>query len=187
MRRKRRQLSSLSRHQYARQLAGHISEHPLFRSAKNIACYIAVDGEIDLGPTIQIALKMGKKVYLPVLMPYRYNRLWFAAYSSGMAMSPNRFGIPEPEMVARQRTSNLTLDLVLTPMVAFDGKFNRLGMGGGYYDRTFAFLRHRKHWKRPFLLGVAYSFQETTSIVPNNWDVPLGGIATNKSITINHG
>ncbi|MGD8594123.1 MAG: 5-formyltetrahydrofolate cyclo-ligase, partial [Gammaproteobacteria bacterium] len=70
------------------------------------------------------------------------------------------------------------LNLVLTPLVAFDARGNRLGMGGGYYDRTFAYLRHQHRWRRPRLAGIAYDFQQVDRLERSSWDVPLSTIAT---------
>jgi 5-formyltetrahydrofolate cyclo-ligase len=67
---------------------------------------------------------------------------------------------------------------VLAPLVAFDRSGNRLGMGGGYYDRSFAYLRHRVHWRRPRLIGYAYGFQEVQALERAHWDVPLSGVVT---------
>jgi 5-formyltetrahydrofolate cyclo-ligase len=68
------------------------------------------------------------------------------------------------------------------PLVAFDPSGNRLGMGGGFYDRTFSYLRNRKFWTKPLLIGIAYEFQRLDSLTPSPWDVPLQAIATEKSL-----
>jgi 5-formyltetrahydrofolate cyclo-ligase len=70
------------------------------------------------------------------------------------------------------------LDVILMPLVAFDGQGNRLGMGAGYYDRTLAFLRHRRHWRKPRIIGLAYEFQRMPALPAEPWDVPLDGIIT---------
>lgn len=139
---------------------------------------------MDLTPLIARALSMGKQCYLPVLSPLYHNRLWFAPYKSGMPLLLNRFGIPEPDANWSMMRPAWTLDLMLTPLVAFDADGNRLGMGGGYYDRTLAYLERRRHWRRPRLLGTAYSFQQVETLPHAEWDVPLHGIATEKAIRI---
>ena len=151
---------------------------PVFRSARNIALYLPADGEVDTAGIIGRCWTEGKRVYLPVLIPYLDNKLWFARYRPDTRLVSNRFGIPEPEAVHRQRIKPLALDLVLTPLVGFDHKGNRLGMGGGYYDRSFAFLLRRQSWKKPRLVGLAYDFQQMEKLPAKSWDVSLSAVAT---------
>jgi len=82
------------------------------------------------------------------------------------------------------RTPLAALDIALVPLVAFDDYGRRLGMGGGYYDRTFAYLRHREHWRRPKLIGVAFEFQRVAELPAQPWDVPLDGIITEKGLLL---
>jgi 5-formyltetrahydrofolate cyclo-ligase len=162
----------------AQRLADRVSRSPLFTRSRSVACYLAVHGEMDLTPLIRQAWAAGKSVYLPVLVPYRHNRLWFAPYLDSAPLIDNRFGIPEPRVAARAMVNPRTLDLVVVPLVAFDRTCARLGMGGGYYDRTFGFLRHRTRWQKPRLLGVAYDFQRIDRLTTEPWDVPLSAVAT---------
>jgi len=97
-----------------------------------------------------------------------------------MILEPNFYGIPEPRPI--ELIDPRTLDLVLTPLVAFDGSGHRIGMGGGYYDRSFAFLRRRRYWRKPHLLGLAYELQKLPAIIPNDWDIPLDAVATEARI-----
>jgi 5-formyltetrahydrofolate cyclo-ligase len=176
LRRKRRSLPAPLAAASARLLAQHVSHHPLLHNRQHIAAYIANDGEIDPHPLLQQLWAQGKTVYLPVLMPFVRGKLWFARYCPGDALVPNRFGIPEPQRL--HLVAPRYLDLVLTPLVAFDDSGHRIGMGGGYYDRSFAFLRTRQHWRKPVLLGLAYEFQRQRAIAPDRWNVPLDAIAT---------
>ena len=178
MRQQRRSLSWHDRDLYSQQLAHHFSKTRLFRNSRHIACYMAADGELDLAPLMQRAWHMGKTVYLPVLNAPHQQSLFFACYKEGDALDLNRFRIPEPAVPARERVTARQLDLVLTPLVAFDGQGNRLGMGAGYYDRTFAFLRQRHYWIRPRLIGVAYTFQRVEQLHAQPWDVPLHTVVT---------
>ena len=166
----------------SQQLAARVADHQMFLRARRIACYLAVNGEMDPDPLLNHALAMGREVYLPVLVPYRHNRLWFAPYDHDTRLTPNRFGILEPQVSVRRLINPRVLDLVLMPLVAFDAQCNRLGMGGGYYDRTFGFLRHRRHWKKPRLLGVAYDFQRVPHLTQQSWDVPLDAVATDAAL-----
>ncbi len=155
-----------------------LGRNPLFLHSQHIAIYLPNDGEMDLTPLLQRALSMGKKCYLPVLSPLFHNRLWFAPYHPGSHLSLNRFGIPEPDCNHAHMRPVWSLDLVLMPLVAFDLQGNRLGMGGGFYDRTLAYLNKRSHWRKPRLLGTAYSFQQVSQLPCESWDVPLHGVVT---------
>jgi len=184
LRQQRRALTPQQRREAAVALDRLLGHHPLFLRSRHIAFYLPNDGEIDLGPLIQRAMAMGKKCYLPVLSPLYHNRLWFAPYHDKSELVLNRFGIPEPDINWSGMRPAWTLDLVLTPLVAFDSVCNRLGMGGGYYDRTLAYLERRQHWRKPRLLGTAYGFQQVESLPREPWDVPLHGVVTDKSLLL---
>lgn len=178
LREARRALSAQERTASAQRCTDLLCQHPGFRNAKRIATYLPNDGELDTLPLISRAWEMGKQVYLPVLLPHGENRLWFARYEPDAPLIRNRFGIPEPVRAAHTRIAPLALDLVLTPLVAFDTKGHRLGMGGGFYDRSFAYLLRHTYWLRPRLIGLAYDFQRQSKLPSRPWDVPLAAIAT---------
>ncbi len=148
-----------------------------YQRARSVAVYFGIDGEVDLSPIVEHARSSGKSIFAPVLAR---NGLRFIEIGSHRALRRNRFGIPEPghgkQMDPRR------LDVVLTPLVAFDGCGNRLGMGKGYYDRSFRFLKRRTHWRKPKLVGVGFEFQRTDRLVPQRWDVPLWAAVTNTGI-----
>lgn len=182
LRQQRRRLSDAQRSACAHALAAELAGHRLFLNSRKIAAYLPVDGEVETSPLIRLAWDMGKEVYLPVLAPAQANRLWFSRFDPDTTLVGNRFGIPEPERAHRQRIAVTALDLVLAPLVGFDTQGHRLGMGGGFYDRTFAFLRHRRHWKKPRLVGLAYEFQRLEALPGEPWDVPLSGVATEAAL-----
>lgn len=184
MRARRRTLDHDERRLASLRVTEAIVASRLFRQSRHIALYLANDGELDLDPLVELALHRGKRLYLPVLSPQRTNHLLFAPYHHHSLLLENRFGIPEPLVSPRQLVAPRRLDLVLTPLVAFDTQGNRLGMGGGFYDRSFAFLHHRRSWRKPQLLGVAYEFQQLPQLPHQEWDVPLSGIATETGITL---
>jgi len=158
--------------------------HPRFIHCKRLALYIANDGEIDLQPLLHLAWTLRKQVYLPVLHPFRQGELVFMQYKPGQALANNRFGIPEPLCSHGNRLPVWMLDLVLTPLVGFDVKGNRMGMGGGFYDRTFAFIQRNDRPRKPYLLGTAHECQKTEKLITESWDVPMKGIITG-SMTYN--
>ena len=180
IRQQRRALTRSEAATCAEQLAQQTCKHPLVLRSHRIAAYLASDGEIDPAPLLQALWSANKQVYLPVLVPFSPESLWFARFNPDDILAFNRFGIPEP--VRRHLIKPSALDLVLTPLVAFDTAGHRIGMGGGFYDRTFAFLQRRQYWHKPNLLGLAYEFQKQTAIKPNNWDVPLHAVATETHI-----
>lgn len=106
----------------------------------------------------------------------------FAPVSPDSRFQPNCFGIPEPVHRRTDRRSANQLDMILLPLVAFDAAGHRIGMGGGFYDRTLAFTKRRRPWRRPLLIGLAYDFQQVARIKDNPWDVALDAIATPNDI-----
>lgn len=183
IRKHRRALNDLEREQASFLLCERIASSREFQKSKHIAFYLANDGEIDLSLLIEHAWQQGKCCYLPVLAEPNSQRLWFIPYTASTKLINNRFGIPEPIHSHKMRLrKTLSLDLILMPLVAFDSQGNRVGMGGGFYDRTLAFLKHRKYWHKPNLLGVAYEFQKQTQLEVKPWDIPLQAIATDACI-----
>jgi 5-formyltetrahydrofolate cyclo-ligase len=158
-------------------ILANIKALPEYRRAQRVAFFLAFDGEPSLGPLADAARRHRKRLYVPVL---RGMKMAFMELAPGAKLAPNFFGIMEPKLGAKVDVRKL--DLVLTPLVAFDEHGVRVGVGRGYYDRTFEFLRHRSHWRRPKLLGVAYELQRVPRLVPSSWDVPLWGVVTESGI-----
>ncbi len=163
-------------------LAANVAGTRLFLASRRIACYLPNDGEIDTGRVIEHIRRLRKILYLPVLSPLAHDRLWFAEAKPKTKLVPNRFGIPEPAVPARNLVRAQELDLILMPLVGFDDHGNRLGMGGGFYDRSLEFLRHRTRWRKPQVLGIAYDFQRINGLTPDPWDIPLQGVITERAI-----
>lgn len=160
---------------FSKQITIHLLQSPDFQKSKSIALYSASFGEVSTDYILKYALSHHKACYLPVLQK---NRLVFIKVTQTTQMIPNRFGILEPEFDQHKIIPAAALDLVLMPLVAFDAKCHRLGMGGGFYDRTFDFKR-RAHTK-PKLVGLAYEFQRVTHIPKSNLDVFLDSVVTEK-------
>jgi len=156
---------------------------PQFMRARNVALYIANDGEIDPEPIIRQLWKMEKHCFLPVLRPDKRKDLWFVEYTPDALLTKNRFGIPEPDFRSQHRMSAQLLDVVLMPLVGFDRTGARLGMGGGFYDATFAF-KQKKPSGKPALIGLAHACQQVDSLATDAWDIPLLAIATDKEIIL---
>lgn len=151
----------------------------LLARARRIACFWPNDAEVDLSALFPRLWQSGKHLYLPVIAG---PRLWFAPMHHDTRLADNRFGIPEPLVRRREQCPLLALDIVLMPLVAFDGQGNRLGMGGGYYDRTFAWRTHRTHLRGPLLVGAAFAFQRRQQIEARPWDVALDAAITDAGL-----
>jgi len=160
----------------------HAMKLPKFVRAQHIALYLPADGELDPSPITKQLWKMGKHCYLPVLHPSQDRQLWFVEYTPNSILKPNRFGIPEPDHRQAIRIAANLLDIVLLPLVGFDRQGGRLGMGGGFYDTTFAFHKGKKN--KPYLLGMAHACQEVESLDLADWDIPLFGVVTDKELIL---
>lgn len=181
MRHARRDLAPGEQAAAARALARRLCALPWFFNARHLGLYIAADGEIDPAPIAAEALARGIRCYLPVLLPGQGNGMRFGPWQPDAAMIRNRYGIPEPDVPAALLRPAMSLDLVLMPLVAFDARGNRLGMGGGYYDRALAFLSRRRLWRKPRLLGLAHELQRVERLEVDPWDVPLDGVASDRA------
>lgn len=185
LRARRRALNPTQQHQASLLLLRQLMHVPQFMRARNVALYFANDGEIDPEPIIRQLWKMDKHSYLPVLRPGKSRELWFVEYTQGALLTKNRFGIPEPDFRTQHKIPAQFLDVVLMPLVGFDRSGARLGMGGGFYDTTFAFKQKKKPGK-PVLIGLAHACQEVESLTTESWDIPLFAIATDKEIVQNN-
>lgn len=152
----------------------------LFRT-RHVALYLANDGEIDPSLLCEILLSRGVKCYLPVLHPFKHNCLLFCEYRVDSKMKLNRYGIAEPDLRYCRTIPAALIGAVLLPLVAFDERGNRMGMGGGYYDRTFAFKR-RQNNTLPRLIGLAHACQKVEALPVENWDIPLNAIVTDQQL-----
>ncbi|MGI9275322.1 MAG: 5-formyltetrahydrofolate cyclo-ligase [Endozoicomonas sp.] len=178
LRQKRRSLSAVEQARAEENLVSVICSRPEFIKCQHIAFYIASDGEISPRLCVEKTWALGKHCYLPVLDPETRERMHFLPYKPDTRLVKNRFGIPEPEYDQSVVFPAEKLDLVLMPLTGFDEAGNRLGMGGGFYDRTFSFPRHDG---KPLLFGLAHECQKVESITAADWDIPMQGIATEKA------
>jgi len=180
LRQRRRALTPAQQRTAAAGLCRWLKHQPLFIRSRHIAFYLPNDGEIDPRPLLEAALACGKRCYLPVLKPGAENRLWFVRFDKDTSLHNNRFGIPEPRADYRRVLAAEQLDLVLMPLVGFDTGGGRMGMGGGFYDRTFEFKHHLK--QKTYLLGLAHSCQQVEKLEVATWDIPLSAIATERGV-----
>ena len=175
---KRNQLPSRFQSSASEQLLKQLVDLPEFSQARRLALYLANDGELDLTPVIHYCWQHNKSVYLPVIHPFNSNYLIFVQYHNTSQMKANKFGIEEPIAQPSQICPTAELDLLLTPLVAFDHQGNRLGMGGGFYDRTLAPLFKEPQKKVPKVIGLAHDCQQVATIPVESWDIPIPKIIT---------
>lgn len=173
----RRRLSPQQQQQASQKLLQQLRRLPEYRRAKRIAGYIANDGEISLSELFRHAKLKNKSSYLPVVKAT--GKMQFYRYYPGQFLRSNHFGIGEPSH--RRGPQNISdLDIIFLPLVAFDRSGRRLGMGGGFYDRTLQ--THLRNQARPLLIGLAHSLQETGAVPTDSWDIPLDLIITDQQI-----
>lgn len=185
IRSRRQQLSALAQTSAATSICKQLSKHPKILAANSIALYLANDGELDLSEFITWCFEHDKKVYLPVIHPFASGHLLFLHYQQNSELVANKYGIGEPKLDVGKVLPVANLDVLITPLVAFDSMGNRLGMGGGFYDRTLS------HWQKHhtlnlaasnnnqlYPLGVAHDCQQVESIPIEHWDIPLPEIIT---------
>lgn len=179
---------SLSTKQQAlaeKHLSLQIQHKTLFKNARNIAFYMANDGEISLQAIFNIARKNQKKCYLPCIektniQPEMLFRKVPKKINYDKNFVRNIYGITQPEK-KQHKISEKKLDIIFLPLVAFDKNGNRLGMGGGFYDRSLAFKRFSKKKSKPYLIGCAHSIQKSYQLLSDPWDIPLDAILTEKT------
>lgn len=176
----RRSLPPAARRAAAERAARRFATLHWLRPGLRIGAYLASAEEFDPAPLLELAVRRGARIYVPRLS---------AVHAAGMGFAPlappmrrNRFGLLEPAApaccTARQ------LDLLLMPLVAFDARGARLGMGGGFYDRALAFRHRRPHWRGPRLVGVAFDVQAVAQVPIAPWDVRLDAVLTDNRLLI---
>lgn len=179
---KRRALTYDEIHKASQEACARLISTALWQNAQHIAFYIAHDSEIDPTLLMELAHSQNKKCYLPALASNDLKHLVMVRHEPKDTLIKNRYGIPEPIQDEKKIIEPDQLEIVLLPLVAFDKTGTRLGMGVGYYDRTFAFLNQPNQQKHPQLVGFAYDFQEETQLLRESWDVGLDWIVTDKQI-----
>ena len=176
----RRALTPVQQRQAALDLYRQLAQHPLFRRSRHVALYLPNDAEIDPRLLLRAAQRRGKRTYLPVLNAWPQTKMVFQRVLAGEKLRANRFGIAEPHIDRARQRKVWALDLVLMPLVGFDESGGRLGMGGGFYDRSLAYRGRRSAWHKPVLLGLAHECQKVEKLSQASWDVPLQGTLTDK-------
>ena len=179
LREKRQELSPEQQKTAAASLFGILENQDFFRVAQRIAFYQAAGGEIDPRMLLDLALSEGKSCFLPIIQQDTPEFVSFAPYDANTELIPNKWGIAEPS--ASEIISPTNFDVVFVPLVGFSKDCFRLGMGKGFYDRTFSFkILNRR--SSPMLVGLAHENQLVDSFPVESWDVRLDAVATEKNI-----
>lgn len=178
IRQKRRLLTLAEQQQAADKLCKQVLTHPKIEQAQTIALFLSFDGEIGTSPLISQLWALNKQVCLPVLHPFHRHHLLFLRYTPSTVLVKNRFNISEPPLNVNMVIPISNIDIIFTPLVAFDEQGQRLGMGGGFYDRTL------ENWQQKsfYPMGLAHTCQQVAHLPIANWDVPLPEIITPEKI-----
>ncbi|TCJ12861.1 5-formyltetrahydrofolate cyclo-ligase [Parasulfuritortus cantonensis] len=152
--------------------------HRLLSRKRRVGLYIPAKGELDCLPLLDRALWLGAACCLPVVPRARQRMLWFSRLGDGPHWGVNRYGIPEYGHRGFERLRAADLDILFMPLLGFDTAGYRMGMGGGYYDASLAYLTRRRHWHRPRLIGLAFEAQRVDVLPRDPWDIPLDAVIT---------
>lgn len=172
LRQRRNDLSATEQQSAANAAAEFVTQLPGWRTALKVALYLAADGELDPAPIATRARQEDKSLYLPVITTG--NALHFHRWRHGAPMATNRFGIPEP--TGNEAVPARDMDIIFLPLVGWDVRGGRLGMGGGFYDRSLHGVQG------PTLVGLAHECQRVEVIPMQDWDVRLDFIATGHAL-----
>lgn len=137
--------------------------------ARSIACYLASASEVDAMPAIQLALGRGLVTALPHIAE-RNGAMRFLRWQPGERLVTGPYGIPQPV----QNADEIVPDVIISPLVGFDRAGNRLGQGGGFYDRAF------EAFSSAHRIGLAWSVQEVDAVPVDSWDQRLHAVVTER-------
>ncbi len=169
---RRNTLSATECRRHSEKIVAHLAEEPVIRAATTIAMYAASNNEVDVSELA--ATYPAKQFCLPIVAAEGV--LKFFSWQHGSALVRGKFGIPVPDCASALPITLTDIDVFVVPLVVFDAACNRIGMGGGYYDRTLANVA--KSRQDAWLAGVAYALQYTDKIAANPWDIALDSVFT---------
>lgn len=180
LRARRNAIRADARHKAGRALVTMALRHRLLARGKRLGLYMPSKGEIDILPLLNRALGLGAHCYLPVVPGRGKRRMWFTHFGNKTDWVMNRYGIAENLHPLAVRIRSSRLNTLFLPLLGFDARGYRIGMGGGYYDATLSYLRRARLWRRPRIIGVGFSVQEVDSAPNDAWDIPLDGVLTER-------
>jgi 5-formyltetrahydrofolate cyclo-ligase len=179
---KRLSLSNEQQTTAAQGLVKQYQKNALFQDARNVALYLSFNGEVNTQPLIDYLWSMNVDVFVPILHPFCKGHLLFQEFTHNTKMRENHFGISEPTLDVQRVCPVENLSIIFTPLVAFDLSGNRLGMGGGFYDRTLARLKKLGAKPQPIVVGLAHELQKSATLPTETWDIGLPYILTSNKL-----
>jgi 5-formyltetrahydrofolate cyclo-ligase len=177
IRRRRKQLSEAQQLAGAEQLADRVMKAVQQQKAQKVALFLSMDGEIRTNATIKRLWLSQIDVFIPLVHPFNPHYLVFIRYGEDTELTRSPLGMLEPKPDCSQLCPLVELDILLTPLVAFDSRGHRLGMGGGFYDRTLA-CHYQQMRNKPEIIGVAHDCQQVDIVPTESWDIPLSAMLT---------
>lgn len=173
----RKALSAAEREDAARAVQSQLASLTELQKPCAIGSYYSVHAELPTHTLNHFLQQQGHQLALPVLHPVVHHHLLMLQVDEHSTWRHNDYAIPEPELQCHRIIPLQQLTILLVPLVGFDTEGNRLGMGGGFYDRTLAAWRNGRY---PNLhpIGLAYDCQQVESLPVEAWDIPLPRVIT---------
>ena len=173
----RASLSVAQRDTAAQAVATHLMQLPQLQQPTYVGSYFSIRAELPTQALNQQLLNVGHQLALPVLHPINQGHLLFLSLSETTRWVHNQYQIPEPELQAQHIMPLQKLQVLLVPLVGFDKHGNRMGMGGGFYDRTLSGW-YKGHYPQLLPIGLALDCQQVEQLPRQPWDVPLPMVIT---------
>jgi 5-formyltetrahydrofolate cyclo-ligase len=177
IRKLRKQLSKQQQQNATEQLAKRLLQRVQQHQCKRVALFLSMDGEIGTQLAIEQLWQAGVEVYIPLIHPFNAQQLIFIRYQQHTPLLRSKLGMLEPQPDCSQVCPLAELDIIFAPLVAFDPLGNRLGMGGGFYDRTLGY-HYKQQRPSPAIIGIAHDCQKVDDVPTEPWDIPLREIIT---------
>lgn len=169
---KRRAMGAHEAAQRSQAVLGQVRTLPEWKNAHEVLAYWPARNEVDVRPLIAELWQRGARVLLPRCHPEQPGHMDLACVTCGDDLVPGMYEIMEPHK-ACPIVQDFRPDLALIPGVAFDHGGNRLGQGGGYYDRLLA----GESMSDCLTVGVCYAFQFVQHLDADPWDIPVRTVA----------
>lgn len=173
----RNQLTEAHQNAAAESLVQHFCDLANTDQPSRVAVFLSNDGELSPHKVVAYCWSKGISTYLPVIDTENPGFLRFYEYTDKTPLKPNCYGIPEPDVFQASRIDPISLDWILMPLVAFTNEGQRLGMGGGFYDRTLETTKDESTCKTR-LIGLAHECQCTENLPVDAWDIDMHAVLT---------